>query len=188
MSKPNSAKAAIKAGDYDLVVKTIADIGTQTLKKFDSDEEEEKKQILIVFEVTELSTKSKPVTLSKWITNSAGPKSNGAKLMKAAGLNPKTADWDDLLNKAVQAEVGVTDGGNNKIESFAAIKGRKAPRGFMETNSCYLDKTFSAEAFEAMPEFIQNQMLKAPEFDDFGKRPKAKKGEDKKPAKGKAKK
>lgn len=184
MSKPNSAKAAIKAGDYDLVVKTIADIGTQTLKKYDSDEEEEKKQVIVVFEVTELSTKNKPVTLSKWLTNSVGPKSNGGKLMKAAGLNPKTADWDDLLNKAVQATVDVTDGGNNKIESFAAIKGRKAPRGFMSTNSCYLDKTFSAENFEAMPEFIQNQMLKAPEFDEFGSR-KKKKGEDKKPAKGK---
>jgi hypothetical protein len=174
MSKPSSNKAPVEEGRYTLVFKTVADIGTQTVKKFkkdadDEDEEEEKKQLIIVVEVVDhkKSTKENPVTLSKWITNSVGKKSTGFEIMKACGLNPKTADWDDILNKAVEGIVEHTDGGNAKIKSFLPLKkGQKAPRGFLPTNSVYLDDNYDAQAFEAMPEFIQNAILKAPEFEE----------------------
>lgn len=166
MSKPKSAKTNVAPGLYLFAVKTIGDIGTQTVKGFESEEEEEKKQLIMVVECLEESTKGKIVNLSKWVTNSSSPRSWGGKLMKALGLNPATSDWDDVLNKPFQAPVEHTEGGNAKIKDpIATKKGTKAPKGFMTTLSCYLDESFDNEAFEAMPEFIQNQMIKSPEFE-----------------------
>jgi hypothetical protein len=169
MSKPKSAKVDIEPGLYFFTLKIVADIGTQTVKKFDSDEEEEKKQVILVVEVPELSTKGKPVTLSKWATNSSSPRSFGGKMMKAMGLNPATADWDDCLGKSFQAPVDHTESGNPKIGDPIAIKkSTKGPPGFIkETQSIYLDDNYSREAFEAMPEFIQNSILKSAEFEEI---------------------
>lgn len=192
MSKPKSAKVDVEEGSYDMVVKTVADIGTQTVKKFqatDDDDTEEKKQVIIVFELVESSTKEKPVTLTKWATNnSSSKKAFGHKLMKAAGLDPKKADWDDLLNKAVIGTVEHTESGNAKITEVTPVKkGTKVARGFLPTSSVYLDATFDRESFEAMPEFIQNAIIKAPEFEEIDS--KRSKGKDKKatPTKGKKK-
>lgn len=179
MSKPKSAKADVAEGTYDFIVKTIADIGTQTVSVYGKpDEEEEKKQIIIVVELPELSAKGKIVSLAKWATNSSSAKAFGGELMKACGLNPKTADWDDLLGKAFEADVEHSDSGNAKIVKPRKHKnGYKGPKGFMSVNSCYLDESFDKEKFEAMPEYIQNAMIKAPEFEEFGgdKKSKAKK-------------
>lgn len=190
MSKPKSAKVDIAEGRYILTFKTVADIGTQTVTKFNSEEEEEKRQLIIVVEVPELSTKDKPFTLSRWITNSVGKKATGFEIMKACGLDPKKADWDDILDKSVEGIIEHTDSGNAKIKTFLPLKkGTKVPRGNMATSSVYLDENFDNDSFEAMPDFIQKQILKAPEFDDVPK-PKAKakaKANSKGKAKGKAK-
>jgi len=183
MSKPKSNKVDVEEGSYDMVVKTIADIGTQTVKEFNSDDEVEKKQVILVVELPELSKKEKPVTLTKWATNAASSKSFGGQLMKACGLNPKTADWDDLLGKAFVGTVEHTESGNAKIKNPVPLKkGQKVGRGFIPTSSCYLDENYDAESFESMPEFIQNAMMKSPEFDKVHKKPKGNKA----PAKGKS--
>lgn len=182
MSKPKSTKVDVAEGSYDMVVKTVADIGTQTVTKFNSEETEEKKQIIVVVELVEESTKAKPLTLTKWMTNSVGKKSSGFALMKAAGLDPNKADWNDLLNKAVVGVVEHTESGNAKIKSFSPIKkGAKVARGFLSTNSVFLDETFDRESFEAMPEFIQNSIIKSPEFEEIdSKRSKSKNTSNKK--------
>jgi len=175
MSKPKSAKVDVEEGSYDMVVKTIADIGTQTMTKYGTDEEEEKKQLIVVFELPELSTKAKPVTLSKWVTNSNNSKSFGFALMKACGLNPKTADWDDLLGKGFVGTVEHTESGNAKIKNpVAPKKGAKIARGFLNTLSVYLDDSYDKEAFEGMPEFIQNAIIKSPEFESLDTKSKKK--------------
>lgn len=169
MSKPKSAKVDVDEGVYFMKLIRVADIGTQTVRKFgsqDEDDTEEKKQVILEVELVELSEKNKPVTLSKWATNSASSRSFGGKMIKAMGL-PKDADWNDCLGKFFQAPVEHTESGNAKIKDPIAIKkGTKYSLGFIkEYSSVFLDESFDREAFEAMPEFIQNAIIKSPEFD-----------------------
>lgn len=164
MSKPKSNQVDVEPGTYIATVRTMADIGTQQVKDFNSDEMKDVKQLIIVFELVEESKKDKPVSLAKWFTNSASNKSKLVELLKASGLS-KDSDLDDLLGKSVMIVVEDTESGRAKIKSFAPLKkGSKAPKGFMENSSVYLDDTYDAEAFEAMPEFIKNAILKSEEF------------------------
>lgn len=178
MSKPSSTQVSIEDGIHNFVVKTIADIGTQSRKKFgatDDSDTEEQKQLIVVVEAVDESQKGKPVSLSIWLTNSAGPKSNLAKLYKACGVKVGE-DLDELLNKGFKGTVENNEAGRAKIKGYAALKkGEKIAKGFMLATSVYLDESFSREAFEAMPEFIQNQILKAPEFDKVNAAKKGKK-------------
>lgn len=183
MSKPKSAKVDVEEGLYFMKLIRVADIGTQTVRKFgsqDEDDTEEKKQVILEVELVELSEKNKIVTLSKWATNSASSRSFGGKMIKAMGL-PKDADWDDCLGKVFQAPVEHTDSGNAKIKDPIAVKkGTKYPIGFVkEYSSVYLDDTFDRESFEAMPEFIQNAIIKAPEFDAIEAKRKGARGKKK---------
>lgn len=177
MSKPSSSQGTVvEEGSYVMTFRTVADIGTQTMKKFGSeDEEEEKKQLILVTELPEESTKDKPVTLSSWVTNSVGKKATLAKILKAAGLD-NDCDLDDLLGKSVLGTVEHTDSGRAKITGWAPLKkGQKAPKGFLQSSSVYLDETFDNEAFEGMPEFIQNAIIKSPEFEKIDAKRKKKK-------------
>lgn len=168
MSKASNNKVAIEEGRYTTVIKTVADIGTQTVKKYqakDDDDVEEVKQMILEFELVETSRKDKIVSLSKWVRNSTSNKSFLAKLMKAAGLDIKRDDLDALLGRAVEVVVEHTENGNAKITEVVPLKkGAKFAKGFMDNRSMYLDETYNPEDFEAMPKFIQDAALKSDEF------------------------
>jgi hypothetical protein len=189
MSKPKASAGAapVEEGSYIMVPKTVADIGTQTQKVFakekgDDEDEKEVRQLLVVCEIPELSTKDKPVSLTAWLTNSTHEKSKLYAMMKAAGIaDPANTDLDEILNKPFVGVVEHTTGGKAKIKSFAKlVKGQKAGKTFMETHSVYLDESFDAAEFEAMPEFIQNRIITSPEFGVIdAKRKKGKTGKGK---------
>lgn len=176
MSKPSQGaiRDAVAPGIYILKAVIVADIGTQVAKKFgakDEDDVEEKKQLIIVFEVVEESTKDKPVTLSAWLTNSLGKKSKLRKLYIAAGLNPgkegvEPDDLAELQSKFVKGTIEHSESGREKIVGFAPLKkGEKAPKGFVaDFKTLFLDENYNAEDFEAMPKFIQDMALKSEEF------------------------
>jgi len=170
MSKPKASQGTVvEEGSYVMVVKTVADIGTQEQKSFGGedgeDDTKEVRQVLVVCEIPELSTKEKPVSLTAWLTNSTHEKAKLFELMKATGIaEPAETDLDELLDKAFVGTVAHTKAGKAKIKSLAKlVKGQKAGKTFMETHSVYLDDSFNANEFEAMPDFIQNKILVSPE-------------------------
>lgn len=181
MSKPKAGKAAVDEGRYTVVVKTVADIGTHTQKKFqakDDDDTEDVPQYILEFELVETSKKDKIESLSKWMRNSTSKKSGLAKLIKACGLgdNPKNVDLDQLLGKGLEIVVEHTENGNPKVTEFIPLKkGAKFAKGFMPERSVFLDDTYDAEAFEAMPKFIQDAAIKSDEFTNVTAGKKAKK-------------
>lgn len=193
MSKPKSSTGvACDDGSYVVTVKTIADIGTQEVPSFekDSDETKEARQLIVVVEIPEatvneeqvFSTKAKPFTLTAWLTNSVNEKAKLFELMKACGIkDPASTDLDDLLNKSCIGTVGKTKSGRPKLKSFAPLtKGQKPGKTFLDASSVYLDESYDAKAFEAMPEFIQNKIIASPEFGVIEAKRKAKSGKGKK--------
>lgn len=191
MSKPKTAVAGISIvdGSYPMTVKTVADIGTQTQKKFagngkDKDDDEdgegdeiEVHQFVIESEIasefetqdeeTISTTKDKPAVLSSWLKNSTHEKSNMYALMKACGIkDPANADLDELLGKSFLATVAHTKSGRAKIKAFAPlVKGMKPGKTYLATKSVYLDDSYDAEAFESMPKYIQDKAIVSKEYE-----------------------
>lgn len=188
MSKPKASVSGIDIADGSVVmtVKTVADIGTQTQKKFvqdggkkDSDEDESDevnvRQLIIESEAPEhedakgktvVTSKDKPSVLTSWLKNSTHEKAKLYELMKACGIkDPANTDLDELLGKSFVATVGHTKTGRAKIKAFAALtKGQKAGKTFLTTKSVYLDDSFDAEAFEAMPKYIIDKAVLSDEY------------------------
>lgn len=186
MSKPKAGGAGLdlEEGSYVMVAKSIWDIGTQTVKAFgkdgeESDEEKEAAQIVVEVEVVDITTKDKPALMAAWLTNNAGSdRSNLHKLMKACGIkNPADTDLDDILGKAFIGTIAHTASGKPKIKSYAGLtKGQKVGKTFAPTQSCYLDESFDAEAFEAMPKFFQDKAVVSKEYEIVEARKKKGKG------------
>lgn len=182
--KAKAGKAAVAEGRYDAVIKTVADIGTQTVQKYQAkseDDTEEISQLILELELVEISKKDNVQSLSKWLRNTKSSKGGLAKLCKAAGIGDiKTADLTNLLGKGVEVVVEHTENGNAKITEFIPIKkGKKIAKGFMEEKSVSLDEDYDPAAFEGMPKFIQDAILKSDEFTAVDAKAKGKRGKGK---------
>lgn len=204
MSKPKASVSGIDIADGSVVmtVKTVADIGTQTQKKFvqdggkkggeDEDESDEVdvRQLIVESEASEhedtkgktvVTSKDKPSVLTSWLKNSTHEKAKLYELMKACGIkDPANTDLDELLGKSFVATVGHTKSGRAKIKAFAALtKGQKAGKTFLPTKSVYLDESFDAEAFEGMPKYIIDKAVVSDEYAACEEKLKNKKGKKK---------
>lgn len=203
MSKPKASGTGvdIEDGSYVMTVKTVADIGTQTQKKFVQDggkkgEEEDEsdeidvRQLIIESEIPEhedtkgktvVTSKDKPSVLTSWLKNSTHEKAKLYELMKACGIkDPANTDLDELLGKSFVGTIGHTKSGRAKIKAFAALtKGQKAGKTFLPTKSVYLDDSFDAEAFEAMPKYIIDKAVVSDEYAACEEKLKNKKGKKK---------
>lgn len=189
MSKPKASGTGINIADgsYPMTVKTIADVGTQRQKKFKQDapkakgeEEDEEdeidvRQVIVESEVPEhendaeetvTTSKDKPSVLTSWLKNSTHEKAKLYELMKACGIkDPANTDMDELLGKSFIGTVGHTKSGRAKIKTFTSLtKGQKVGKTFLETKSVYLDDSFDAEAFEAMPKYIIDKAIVSDEY------------------------
>ena len=180
MSKPPKAapRELPDEGTHSAVCVGFIDIGTQKSEKFG-----DRHQCLLRFELVDLSTKEKPVVMSRTMTYSGNAKSTLAKTLKA-WLGVKDAgefEMENLLGKPgiVTIEHSETEKGNfANITNISAVrKGEKLKKPVSELKSLFLDDSYDAEVFESLPEWVQNKILDSDEYTEVSKpKGKSKKG------------
>lgn len=188
MSKPGRGNSTPRElpdeGQHSAICKIIADLGTQ---KSNNPEWADRHVILLLFELTELSTKQKSAyqTLQLTFTD----KSKGLlKTMKAWQQVKKLSDYDmlDALNKPANITIEHNGEYANITAVTALIKGQKVPKGFMSPLALFLDDSFDAETFESMPEWIKDKIMDSPEYEEVSA-PKGNRKNKNAPASGKRK-
>jgi len=189
MSKPGRGNSTPRElpdeGQHSAICKIVADLGTQ---KSNNPDWADRHTILLLFELTELSTKQKPAyqTLQLTFTD----KSKGLlKTMKAWQGVKKLSDYDmeDALNKPANITIEHNGEYANITAVTAPIKGQKIPKGFMSPLALFLDDTFDAETFESLPEWVKDKIMDSPEYEEVSA-PKGKGRVNKNAASGKGRK
>lgn len=181
MSKPKKApRELVEEGSHNAVCVGFIDLGTQESKneKFPA-----RPRALLQFELVDLSTKERPVIMSREVTFSGHKKSKLAEILKGwLGVKDATEyDMEGVLNKPALLTVvhAETDAGEfANIENVSGLpKGTKIKKPTATVQSLFLDDTYDAEVFEGLPEWIQNKIIDSPEFQEISK---PKKGKGKK--------
>lgn len=180
MSKPSRSKSnreLPEEGSHMAMCKGVIDLGTQESKNPDW---ADRKIILLLFELTDLSTKQEPVFQTMQLTFTSKSK-NLLKIMKSWRGVKDLADYDmeDALNKPALVTIEHNGDYANITAVVAPPKGTKVPKGFMSPVSCFLDDTFDEDAFEALPDWIKSKIVDASEYEDVANpRPKKKARKD----------
>ena len=183
-----SARELAPEGVHNAVCIQVIDLGTQPSEQWG-----DKRKVQLAFElVEERTTDDKAIVAYRQYTFSASPKGNLMKDLKA-WLGAKSVsgemDMDDLLGKAasVTIEHNETEKGTfaNITNLGGLAKGAKVKKHTEPLRSLYLDESFDADTFEALPDFLKEKIMVTKEYEEHGAPPK--KSAKVAPAKGKKK-
>ena len=164
-SKPE----AIKKGTYPARLVQLIDLGVQPQTDMNGVEKEPAPEVWLTLEFPtkriEVNEESRPRWVSKRIKNSWHEKANFPKWMEVFGYVPKkTKHLSELLSAPCLAAVGLTSGGNNKIENVLEV-----PEGMIVGELENDPKVFDfddpdMEVFNSLPSFLQDIIISSPSF------------------------
>ena len=177
--KSSTASGRVENGVYAARIVRVIDLGrqkqtdykTQEVKTYDDGNPMIKPEVWVDFEFPteriEVNGEDRPRWLGKSLVISAHEKSGLYQVMRAAGLDPKRGNVDDLIGKAVQVEVGTTSGGKAKIVSVSPLmKGMIVGELENETAVFELGDP-DPGVFASLPKFLQERIVTAENWAGF---------------------
>ena len=173
MKPPKAGQRELpEEGAHNAVCIQVIDLGTQE-SRF-NDVIKNVRKILVGFELPDLENEDGgPTIVSLQMSFTDSPKGNLMKTMKQwLGVKTGDFDMDDCLGKAAIITIthNTTDKGTfaNITNVGQVTKGHKVRKPQSGLVSLYIDESFDAEVFEALPEWIRTKIASSPEYEDFG--------------------